>query len=323
MRGVSLVARRKLLIAAGALLAAPFARAQPREIARRIGYLGGAPGARTTDAFRSGLREFGWIEGQNLFIEWRSGTPDKYPDLAAELVALKPDLIVAATNPAAIPVKRLTTSIPIVVIGAHAPIEIGLVTTLSRPGSNVTGTVSMAPDLDAKRLELLKEIVPKLSSIGFLYTEIEPAWRFHLGSIEEACRSLGVAVRPYLARDIDAAFVAIASQRPDALLIQTDAVTARQSQRIVELARMNRVPVMFEFRRFVEAGGLMSYGPDFSQLWYRGAYYVDRILKGARPSNLPMEQPTKFELVINLKTARALGITVPRTILLRADRVIE
>lgn len=311
------------LLAAGAMFVAPFARAQPPAKVRRIGYLGAVPGRPPTSAFQAGLRDFGWIEGQNLIIEWQTGTSDQYPDLAAKLVALEPELIVAMLNLAAIPVKRLTKSIPVVALASHAPIEMGLVTSLSRPGANITGTVSMAPDLDAKRMELLKTMIPKLSSVGFLYTELELAWRFHLARIEEACRLLGIAVRPYLAHDIDAAFASMANPRPDALLVQTDNITMPQRQRIVDLAQMNRIPVMFEFRQFVEAGGLMSYGPDLGQLWYRGAYYVDRILKGARPSDLPMEQPTRFELAINMKTAKALGLTIPQSILLRANRVIE
>jgi putative ABC transport system substrate-binding protein len=319
---MSRIQRRQFLIAAGASVAVRFARAQQRVTAQRIGYLGGVPGQPPTSAFQAGLRDLGWIDGQNLVIEWRTGTP-RYPELAMELVALKPDLIVATLNVAAVPLKRLTTSIPIVVIASHAPIEMGLVTSLSRPGANITGTVSMAPDLDVKRMELLKAMIPKLSSMGFLYTELELAWRFHLARIEEACRSLGVAVRPYLARDIDAAFASMANPRPDALLVQTDNITFPQRQRIVELAQMNRIPVMFEFRQFVEAGGLMSYGPDLGQLWYRGAYFVDRILKGAHPADLPMEQPTRFEFVINMKTANALGIKVPPLVLLRADRLIE
>lgn len=308
------------LLTLGAAFGPRIATPQTSPRIRTIGYLGGRPGTPLMDAFRAGLHELGWIEGQNLFIESRSGTPDRDPDFAAELVALKPDLIVAVNNARAVPVKRLTTSIPIVVIATHAPIEIGLVTNLARPSANITGTVSMAPDIDAKRIELLKAMVPKLSRIGFLYTELEPAWQVHLRSIEEACRSLGVVVRSYVAHDIDAAFASMASPRPDALLVQTDVATFRQGQRIVELAQMNRMPVIFEFRQFVELGGLMSYGPDLSQMWYRGAYYVDRILKGAKPSDLPMEQPTMFELVINLKTAKALGIKIPPSVLVRADR---
>lgn len=320
---MGIVERRQFLIAAAAALATPYARAQPRPKVRRIGYLGASNTGPAAMAIRAGLRDLGWIDGQNLIIEWQTGTPDQYPELAAKLVALEPELIVAMLNLAAIPVKRLTKSIPVVVLASHAPIEMGLATSLSRPGANVTGTVSMAPDLDAKRMELLKAMIPKLSSVGFLYTELELAWRFHLTRIEEACRSLGIAVRSYLANDIDAAFASMTNPRPDALLVQTDGITFPQRQRIVELAQMKRIPVMFEFRQFVEAGGLMSYGPDLGQLWYRGAYFVDRILKGAQPSDLPMEQPTRFEFVVNMKTANALGIKVPPSILLRADRVIE
>ena len=329
IRGVALVA-----VLAVSLLAAPLAvDAQQAGKVPRIGFLGvTSPSDRPShlDAFRQRLRELGWVEGQNIVIDYRyaEGRVDRLPDLAAELVRLKVDLIVAsAGTQAATAAKNATETIPIVMIYVRDPVGTGLIASLARPGGNVTGVSGSAGlELFAKQLELLKETVPKIRRVAILSN---PANAYHQLAIREvnvAARSLGVQLQLLEARgpnEFDGAFAAMATERVGALLVLSDAIFSSHRTRLADLAARSRLPAAYGVRESVEAGGLMSYGPSFLDLYRRSAAYVDKILKGAKPADLPVEQPTKFELVINLKTAKALGLTVPDTLLARADEVIE
>ena len=318
--------RRVFIMAAvGGLLAAPLA-AEGQRVGkvRRIGSLGeGAP-----EALRQGLREAGYVEGPTLAIEWRSseGKPERFDDLAAELVRLKVDVIVA-TNPAAtFAARRATASIPIVMVNTPDPVQLGLVASLGRPGGNITGTTTLSADLSVKHLELLKEAVPRVVRVAALWNPTNPWHPLALEGAEAAARSLGVQLQaPEVRRpdELDAAFAAMARDRAGAVLVLADPMTYFHRGRIAQLAATRRLPAMYGIRGHVEAGGLMSYWAHQAELYQRVASYVDRILKGAEPSDLPIEQPTKFELVINLKTAKALGLTIPPSLLQRADQVIE
>lgn len=250
----------------------------------------------------------------------------RLPELARDLVRNAPDLIVAATNAAAFPVIQATKDIPIVVIASYDGIEVGLYASLSHPGGNVTGLESIAPELDAKRLELLKTVVPGLSRISVIYNAGEPSAARHIAAITMAAQALGLKVGDYGMRslvDFEEIFATLQRDGTQALLPVTDPLIFSQRERIAHFALENRIPGIYEFKAFVGDGGLMSYGPNLNELFRRGAYYVDRILKGAKPADLPVEQPTKFELVINLKSAKALGLTIPTSLLATADQVIE
>jgi len=318
---------------AGGLLAAPFtADAQPAGKVYRVGYLtAGSVTAnpRVLEAFRQGLRELGWVEGQNIVIEYRSaeGHFDRLPDLAAELVRLKVDVIVAAPTPAVLAAKSATGTVPIVGVSLTGPVELGLIASLARPGGNVTGvSYSVGTDIFGKDLELLKEIVPKVRRVAVLSNPDGPAQPITIRNVKDAARSLGLQLQLVEARgpgDFNGAFAAMARERVGALFVVTDPVFIPHRARLVDLAAKNRLPSIFTQRADVEAGGLISYGPNFSDMYRRAAIYVDKILKGARPADLPVEQPTKFELVINLKTAKALGLTIPPPLLARADEVIQ
>jgi putative ABC transport system substrate-binding protein len=295
----------------------------------RIGYLGFHSGPAPLDeAFRQGLRELGYVEGQNISIESRYADfkLDRVSVLAAELVRLKVDVIVSIGGPIpATAAKSATKTIPIV-FETGDPVAAGLVTRLDRPGGNLTGVDNFFAELNPKRLELLKEVVPSISRVGVLANPANPATARGLKMVEGAARALRVKLQVLEARErheIDAAFAAMARERAEALLVLTDPIFYAQRGQIVELAAKRRLPGIFSFREYVEAGGLLSYSTNVADLRRRLATYVDKILKGAKPGDLPIEQPTKFELVINLKTARALGLTVPQSILLRADQVIE
>ena len=318
----------------GGLLAAPFTvDGQPAGKVYRIGYLsaGSATSSnpRLIEAFRLGLRELRWIEGQNLFIEyrWAEGRYDRQPDLAAELVRLKVDLIVAAPAPPALAAKSATGTIPVVFMGAADPVGIGLVASLARPGGNVTGlSYSVGSSIFAKDLELLKEAVPKLRRVAVLSNPASPSQPLAISEIKSAARSLGLQLELVEARgpgEFDGAFAAIARKRAEALFVVQDPAFSSHRARLVDLAVKDRLPTILTQREDAEAGGLMSYGPRLSDLWRRAATYVDKILKGAKPADLPVEQPTKFELVINLKTAKALGLSIPPSLLQRADEVIQ
>ncbi len=333
-----MISRRAFLgTVAGGLLAAPLvAQAQQAAKVPRVGYLSMLSRSdptfgRLRDAFRQGLREHGYTEGQTLTIEWRfaEGRLEQLPELAAELVRLKVDLIFAETTPAARAAKQATTTIPIVFNPIADAVGEGFVASLARPGGNVTGLTQAAPELSGKRLELLKETVPGMTRVGLLShpgVPSEAAVKSMLVQTEAAARALRVQLKYLQAHgpnDFARALAAMSRERVDGLILLPSPMFLSERRHIVDLAAKNRLPAMFFFREFAEAGGLMSYGPNFPELWRSAAAYVDKILKGAKPADLPVEQPTKFELVINLKTAKALGLTIPQSLLLRADELIQ
>ncbi len=325
--------RAVLLVTLG-LLAAPLAAPaeQPGKVFR-IGILGNVPltdpeGARLWGAFIQGLRDLGYVEGQNIMIEHRysEGKYERLPDLAADLVRLKVDVIVApATNPV-LAAKQATRTIPIVMTGSEDAVGSGLVASLARPGGNVTGLSTLAPEIVGKQLELLKEIVPRVSRVAVLWNPTNRVHPLSLGEAKVAARSLGVQLQILEARgpeEFESAFATMTRERASALLVLHDGMFLLHPTRIADLAAKSRLPAMYQLREHVDAGGLMVYGPSLRDNFRRAATYVDKILKGAKPADLPVEQPTKFELVINLKTAKALGLTIPRSILIRADEVIR
>ena len=318
----------------GGLLTAPLAaEAQQAGKVPRIGFLSlTSPSDRPPllDAFRQGLRELGWVEGQNIVIDYRyaEGRVDRLPDLAAELVRLKVDLIVAsAGTQAATAAKNATETIPIVMIYVRDPVGTGLIASLARPGGNVTGVSGSAGlELFAKQLELLKETVPKIRRVAILSNPDNAYHQLAIREVNVAARSLGVQLQLLEARgpnEFDGAFAAMAKERVGALLVLSDAIFGSHRTRLADLAARSRLPAAFGVRDDVEAGGLMSYGPSILDSYRQAATYVDRILRGAKPAELPVERPTEFELVINMKTAKALGLTIPQPVLLRADHVIE
>jgi len=318
------------ILFAGALLAvAVIVEAQQPTKIPRIGYLDGASlSAARMEAFREGLRELGYIDGKNIMIEWKSadGKVDRLAALVAELVRLKVAVIVSAGATGTRTAKQATTTIPIVMAQDPDPVGNGLVASLARPGGNVTGLSSLTADLSGKRLELLKEILPKLSRVAVFETSTSAGNTRQLGETELAARAFGVTLQ-YLdvkgANDIETAFRAATKERAEAVLVLASPVTISQQAQIVEHAAKSRLPVMYHRREAVEAGGLVSYGVSFPDLDRRAATYVDKILKGAKPADIPVEQPRKFELVINLKTAKAIGVTIPQSLLYRADNVIK
>ena len=282
--------------------------------------------AASLDGFLLGMRELGYVEGKHFVIEYRSadGEDERFPALAVELVRLKVDLIVTRGTPAILAAKSATTTIPVVITGAGDPVAQGLVASLARPGANVTGLNPMVTELYPKRLELLRALVPKATRIAALLNmsnqSIPAAWK----TLETAARSLGVEAQPFDVRkaaDLGPAFDAIVKQRFDGVVVVLDTLTQSNRQRIVELAARHRLPAVYASREF--AGGLVTYGVNYGDVYRRAAAYVDKILKGAQPGELPMQQPTQFELGVNLKTARALGLEVPPALLLQADQVIQ
>jgi putative ABC transport system substrate-binding protein len=319
---------------AGGLLTAPFAaEAQQAAKIARIGYLAGnlAASPHLREAFLQGLRDLGYVEGRNVVIEYRDaeGKYERFPALATELVALKVDVIVVTSTPSAVVVKQATRTIPIVFTWAADPVGSGLVTSLARPGGNITGLSFLAPDLIGKRLELLKRALPGVSRVAALWHPgdyVERMEKDMLTEADRAARALRLRLQVVEARgpeDFDRAFSDMARARADAVTVQGTNIFFIERRRLVDLAAKKRLPAMYQTREFVEAGGLMSYGPNVADLHRRAATYVDKILKGAKPADLPVEQPTKFELVINLKTAKALGLTIPPSVLQRADEVIQ
>ena len=309
------------------------AQGQPPEKGHRVGYL--SPGApsdlgrqRRFEAFRQGLRELGYVEGQNIAIEsrWAEGKYERYSALAADLVRLKVDVIVAVGGRATQDAQQATRTIPIVMSVVIDPLGSGLVASLARPGGNVTGLTLMASDLVGKQFEVLKEVVPKVSRVALLWNPANPGSAPQLREAEAAARALGVRLQTLEARDpqeIDSAFAAMTRERAGALVVLSDAILLNQRRQIAELAAKRRLPAVYALREHAEAGGLMGYGANPLDLERRAATFVDKILKGASPGDLPVEQPTKFELVINLKTAKALGLTIPQSLLVRADQVIQ
>ncbi len=320
---------------AGGLLAAPLAaESQQATKSPRIGYLTPSLTANPSlrEAFRQGLRDLGYIEGRNVVIEYRDAEEkeDRLPALAAELVALKVDVIVTSGGTlAALAAQQATKTVPIVFVAAGDPVSSGLVTSLARPGGNVTGLSLLFPELVGKCLEQLKQAAPGVSRIAVLEQRgavPESTRRENLKSAEVAARALGARLQVVGARgpsDIDQAFSEMIKGRANGLAVLSTPMFASQRRRLVELAARNRLPTVYSFRVYVEAGGLMSYGPSTPDMSRRAATYVDKILKGAKPADLPVEQPTRFQLVINLKTAKALGLTIPPSLLGRADEVIQ
>jgi len=326
--------RRAFVAGAAALLAAPFAAgAQQAAKVARIGLLSLNVSAspHVFEPFLQGLRDFGYVEGRNLAIEYRDaeGKPERLSALAAELVALKVDVIFAPGTPHALAAKQATTTVPIVFTGVTDPVTDGLVTSLARPGGNVTGLSFLALDLAGKRVELLKQAVPGVTRVAILRQPGGQGERTDtdiLKAAEVAARALGVRLQFVEARgptDLDRAFSDMTKARAGALTGLGGSMFFNERRRLVDLAAKNRLPAVYPLREFVDAGGLMSYGPNMADSFRRAATYVDKILKGAKPADLPVERPTKFDLVINLKTAKALGLTIPPSLLQRADQVIE
>jgi putative ABC transport system substrate-binding protein len=327
--------RRTFLAGTGAvLLAAPLAaEAQQTGKVPRVGYL--SPGSssdplrqRRLEAFRQGLRELGYVEGQNIALEsrWAEGKYDRYPALAADLLRLKVDVIVAVGGAATQAAQQATRTIPIVMSVVIDPLGSGLVASLARPGGNVTGLSLMAPDLVGKQFEVLKEVVPKVSRVALLWNPDNPGSAPLLREAEVAARASGVRLQSLEARgpqEIDSAFAAMTRERAGALVVLSDGIFGNQLRQIADLAAKRRLPSVFGMSESAEAGGLMAYSANLLDLERRAATFVAKILKGAKPADLPVEQPTKFELVINLKTAKALGLTIPQSLLGRADEVIQ
>ena len=327
---------RGLAVLLAVVLLAPLGvQSQPRDKVVRIGYLAmnrmAASPPQQHGAFMQGLRDLGYVEGRNLVIEYReaAGKPERLPALAAELVALKPDVIVAPTTPAALAAKQATSTIPIIFFGSSDPVTSGLVAGLGRPGGNVTGFTGIAPELVGKCLELLTQTVPAVTRIGLLWqpgVAGERTERDALKQAETAAKALGVRLHVVEARhasDIDRAFSDVTRAGVRALAVWTSAMLVHERSRLVALTAKHRLPAVYTLREVVDAGGLMAYGHSQVDLNRRAAGYVDKILKGARPADLPVEQPTKFDLVVNLKTAKALGLTIPPLVLGRADQIIE
>ena len=325
--------RRKFITMLGSAAALPLAtHAQQTPKMPRVGWL--SPGSATTDenflaSFRDGLRELGWVAGQNIATEprWAEGRFERLPDLAAELVRLKVDVIVANVTQASLAAKHATATIPIVMVGVGDPLGSGLVDNLARPSGNVTGPSSMLAEASFKQLALLKETVPSASPVAVLWNPANPVWQAAaLKQTDAAGRAVGLRIQLVEARgpdELEAAFASMTRERAGALFVPADIIFVRHAQQMADLAARHRLPAMYGFREHVLAGGLMSYAASFTVMFKRAAAFVDKILKGSKPADLPVEHPTKFELVLNLKTAKALGITIPQSLLLRADDVIQ
>ena len=325
--------RREFIILVGASTVVwPLAaRAQRSAKVPRVGFLGNSTAALEANLigpFREGLRELGYEDGRNIVIEyrWAEGRYDRFPALIAELIAAKVDVIVTAGTPASLAVKKATTSIPLVMIAVGEPVETGLVASLARPGGNITGVTSIAPEIEGKRLELLREVVPSVSHIAVLWNAGSPVQVIQERETRAAAQVLGMKMLSLGVRtreQIEEAFATIVRERPHALLVLADRLFLHHRMRIMQFASQQRLPGVHAYRELVEAGGLMSYGPSYADMHRRAAAYVDRILKGTRPADLPVERPAKFVLVVNLKAAKALGLTIPPSVILRADTVIE
>jgi putative ABC transport system substrate-binding protein len=313
------------------LLTPPATEAQQRAHLPRVGYLGTSSASLEPElvkAFREGLRDLGYVEGQNILIEyrWAEGTYQRFPDLVADLVNLKVDLILTAGTPGALAAKRATQTIPIVMAVTGDAVGTGLVSSLARPGGNLTGLTTMVPDLEGKRLEILREVVPKLTTLVVLLNTANPLTTIQWKQTEISAKTLGFQLQPVELRrpeEFKDAFAKVARQRPDGITMVADRFLLAHRMRIVDFVAKTRLPAIYPYRDFVIAGGLMSYSPSYEDLFRRSATYVDKILKGAKPSDLPIEQPTKFELLVNMKTAKTLGVPIPPSLLLRADHVVE
>jgi putative ABC transport system substrate-binding protein len=330
--GDAVISRRTFVTAltGGVFAAPPVAGGQPGKV-RRIGWLGG-PARETAQPFvrpfLQGLRELGWVEGHNIIVEWRfaEGRAERLPDLAAELVRLRVDLIVVPSTPTVVAAKNATTTTPLVSVAGNDPVALGLVASLARPGGNITGlTSSLGPEIAGKQVHLLKETVPKVAQISVLWNPATRGNAVALREAETAARALGVELQPLEARgpsDFGGAFAGMSAKRVGALLTLGDVMFLTHRQQLAELAAKTRLPTLYAQREYVDDGGLMSYGAKLSDNFLRAATYVDKILKGAKPADLPIERPTRFELIINSKTAKALGLTIPHSVLARADEII-
>jgi putative ABC transport system substrate-binding protein len=323
--------RAFVTLVGGSILVRPLvARAQQRPgKTPRVGVLAIAPVPQLVGAWQDGLRDLGYIEGQNIFVDYRysKGQDDLLPSLASELVRLNVDVIVTTGTPAALAAKHATKTIPIVATIVADPVAIGLVATLARPGGNITGLANVSPDLAAKQLQLIQEVKPQISRVVVLRNMANPATRLWWNELQTAERALGMNLRVV---DVQAAndlvgnvFPSLLQGQPDALFVMPDAIFLVQPLPLIDFARKNRLPLFAAFREMVEAGALMSYTPSLADILRRAPAYVDKILRGTKPADLPVEQPTKFELVINLKAAKAIDLTIPASVLGRADKLIE
>ena len=326
------------LLGAGAIATPRGAFAQPVRNIRKIGVLNALPReAPLPQAFLRGLRDLGYIEGKNIIVEYRSGPYGDFPALADDLVKLKVDVIYAVLEQAALAASKAAATIPIVFAVIGDPVRSGLVASLSHPGGNLTGLTAFGADLGGKRLELLKELIPRLSRVGVPWNPVSPAKmpdgqqmnrpaRVGLEQTEEAGRALGVQVQSFPVQrpsELSDALGAATRERIGALIVEENSLTYSERNRIIEFTAEHGLPAIYGYRDYVVSGGLISYGANLPELMHRAMAYVDKILKGAKPSDLPVEQPTKFELVINAKAAKALGLTIPQSLLLRADEVIQ
>ena len=323
--------RRTFLCGLTGMLAAPLvAEAQQAGKVYRIGLLGQDRTQQETrlGALRAGLRELGYVEGKNIVIDyrWAGGKDDRFPDLAAQLVRLQVDVIVTGGTPATQAAMRATKTIPIVMVNTGDPVRTGLVASLARPGSNVTGVTLLGAETAGKRLQILKDTAPKVSRVAFLRNRANASHIPYFNDLQAAARGLGLTLQSVEVQEpheLEGAFAEMMRERPDALIVTADGTHLRRQAWIVDFAAKRRLPALYQLREYVEIGGLMSYGTSPTDNYRRAATYVDKILKGTKPADLPVEQPTKFELVINMKTAKALGLTIPQLVLGQADVIIE
>jgi ABC-type uncharacterized transport system substrate-binding protein len=325
--------RRELIALLASTTAAGWPEALQAQQQRlfRIGFLGNSTAALESDLvepFRQGLRELGYVEGQNVVIEyrWAEGRYERFPALIAELVGAKVDVIVTAGTPSALAVKQSAPSIPLVMVAVGDPIGSGLIASFARPGGNATGLTSIAPELEGKRLELLREVLPNVSTVAILWNPANAYMATSEREVHIAAEALGMKVLSFPVRtleELEAAFGLIGREHPSALNVLADRVFLHNRDRIVEFALSHRLPGVHAYRELVLSGGLMSYGPNYADMHKRAASYVDKIFKGTKPAELPVQAPTKFELALNIKTAKILGLTIPGTVLARADEVIE
>lgn len=319
------------VIAATSVCLSPLiARAQPAAKLARVGYLGSSSPSvepHYLEALRKELRDLGYVEGKTIAIipRWAEGRDERLPGLVAELIRLDPDVIVTTGTPGAFAAKQATKTIPIVMASAGDPVRTGLVASLAQPGGNVTGNTVLGPELEGKRLQLLKQAVPALSPVAVLWNSANPAIKFYLEQAQAAARTLNVTLQPVVEvrgeADLERAFSRIAAAQPHALMVLADRLLLAHRARIVAFAASRRLPAMYPYREFVDAGGLMSYSPSSIELFRSAARYVDKILRGARAGDLPVQEPSKFELVINQKTARTLQLAIPSSMLVSAELI--
>jgi putative tryptophan/tyrosine transport system substrate-binding protein len=320
-----------LIVALGILLAPLAAQAQKKAYLFKIGFLGNSTAALEANLigpFREGLRDLGYVEGQNLLIEWRwaEGKYARLPKLIDELLAQKVEVIVTAGTPATLAVKKATTSTPLVMVAVGDPVGTGIVPSLSKPGGNITGLTSISTEMDAKRLELLKEVVPTVSHVAVLWNAVSPLQVIAEKRVQAGAKALGVKMLSIGVRnkeDIESAFATIVEARADALLVLADRLFLHHRVLIMDFAVKQRLPGVHAYRELVEAGGLMSYGPSYGEMHRRAAYFVDKIMHGSKPADLPVERPAAFELIINLNAAQGLDLTIPQSVLLRATKLIR